>query len=531
MTVTAARELHKDQRGAIMLMGLCMSCFLIGGLWFLIGIGDTIVFRDQMQEATDHAAFTSAVLHAKGMNFLSACNLILLAIIAIHILMGIIHDILLAVCIVGALFSLGTSCIPWVNFRKLYTGYFKIMTPVAKGIHFVEEVAQIGYPFIAVAKAYTLGNDYGKFGPKKRDINMLALSTSLIPGNALSGAVNSIFGNKPAEKLPDGVEGPTRPADAGYSKSKKGFLPVEAKHFDTICERIGTQGIKALVSLTGESRGGKVMDLFYKIVGSILKVRYCCDLGEGCKEGLKGVVGGKLDEGNKKIEEDNKAISDKNKGLKDGEKPQDMVEPVKDTGGDSYVLDPGFSKFWGKDGPYVPWSGTSNGSPWQQIWAINVMPSFDDAHQKKVHIGANNKGGIEDDSKAYAYLAQAEFFYDCTDKWSAEACDKSDNAGYGIKWRARLRRLQLPQIGSMLSSFGGEFLKNMTAYKDFKKQFGQPALEEKFGKSIGVTGLSKAIGGLFGMIEKAVGSKILGPAGELLNKAQNGLTGDFGVYH
>jgi hypothetical protein len=159
------------------------------------------------------------------------------------------------------------------------------------------------------------------------------------------------------------------------------------------------------------------------------------------------------------------------------------------------------------------------------------MPSFDDAHQKKVHIGANNKGGIEDDSKAYAYLAQAEFFYDCTDKWSAEACDKSDNAGYGIKWRARLRRLQLPQIGSMLSSFGGEFLKNMTAYKDFKKQFGQPALEEKFGKSIGVTGLSKAIGGLFGMIEKAVGSKILGPAGELLNKAQNGLTGDFGVYH
>ena len=70
-----ARELHKDQRGAIMLMGLCMSCFLIGGLWFLIGIGDTIVFRDNMQEATDHAAFTSAVLHAKGMNFISACNL------------------------------------------------------------------------------------------------------------------------------------------------------------------------------------------------------------------------------------------------------------------------------------------------------------------------------------------------------------------------------------------------------------------------------------------------------------------------
>ena len=39
---TTLRELHQDKRGAIMLIGLCMSCFLIGSLWFLIGIGDAI---------------------------------------------------------------------------------------------------------------------------------------------------------------------------------------------------------------------------------------------------------------------------------------------------------------------------------------------------------------------------------------------------------------------------------------------------------------------------------------------------------
>ena len=115
--VSTVKRLHNDQRGAIMLMGLCMSCFLIGALWFLIGIGDAIVFRDTMQEATDHATFTSAALHAKGMNFISACNLFILALIAVHIIMGLIHDILLAVCII----SLGFGCGLWVNARRAYT--------------------------------------------------------------------------------------------------------------------------------------------------------------------------------------------------------------------------------------------------------------------------------------------------------------------------------------------------------------------------------------------------------------------------
>ena len=89
-------ELHGDKRGAIMLMGLCMACFLIGSLWFLIGIGDAIVFRDTMQEAADHSVFTSAALHAKGMNFISACNLVMLVMVIVHIVLGIIHDFALA---------------------------------------------------------------------------------------------------------------------------------------------------------------------------------------------------------------------------------------------------------------------------------------------------------------------------------------------------------------------------------------------------------------------------------------------------
>ena len=157
---------------------------------------------------------------------------------------------------------------------------------------------------------------------------------------------------------------------------------------------------------------------------------------------------------------------------------------------------------------------------------------------EKVHIGANNKA-VTQDGKAYAFLSEAEFFYDCTNKWNTEECDHDDNAGYGIKWRARLRRLQLPQVGSLLSGFADEFLKNLTAYTNFKESFGLGGklggLADKFGKSIGgavgVTALSGAVDGIFEQIEQAVEGKIIFPAGGQIDKLQNSLTGNFGVYH
>jgi hypothetical protein len=524
MTVEAARELHKDQRGAIMLMGLCMSCFLIGGLWFLIGIGDSIVFRDQMQEAADHAAFTSAVLHAKGMNFISACNLILLALIAIHIVMGLIHDILLAICIIGAIFSLGTSCVPWTNWRTIYTNYGKGFKQVANVIHYLEQGAAIGYPFIGVAKAYTLGNDYGEFGPKKHNVNVLAISTSLVPGNLMNGAVNKIFGQKPKETLPSGVAGPTRQASAGYSAGTKSFLPVEPKHFDEVCKRISNKGLDFLLGLTGRNPSGKIMKVVKGIIGSVLVLRYCNDLGSGAAAaaGLGDAIG----KGNDRIDEDN-AFNKAN--APEGQSSTDINKVKTDGIGGS--IDPGFDSWWGKDGPFVPWGGTANGSAWQQIWALNLLPEFKDAQQHRVHVGADNKH-VESDAKVWGYFAQAEFFFDCTKDWGDTSCNGDMNAAYSIKWRAKLRRLQMPQMGDLLGGFAGQFLKNMAGYKRLKDMFKNSAIAEKLGKSvggaIGVSAIQGAIGSVFGIAEAEV-NKVLGQGGGLLNGAQSAI--DFNSYH
>lgn len=511
-----------------MLMGLCMSCFLIGGLWFLIGIGDAIVFRDAMQEATDHAAFTSAVLHAKGMNFISACNLILLALIAIHIIMGLIHDILLAICIVGAFFSAGTACIPWTRWRPIYTGYGKGFKQVANVIHYVEQGAAIGYPFIGLAKAYTLGNDYGDFGPKKHDVNVLALSTSMVPGNVLNGAVNKIFGQKPKETLPAGVEGPTRPATGGYSQGKKSFLPVEPKHFDEVCKRIANKSIDFLIGLTGMSIPSAVTKVFKGLISAGVVLRYCNDLGSGAAKAIQEAAGASVGKGNDKIDEDNKLNQQNNAKLPEGQQGTPDIDKVK-TDGIGGAIDPGFDSWWGKDGPFLPWGGTSNGSPWQQIWALNIMPEFKDAQQHRVHVGADNKH-VESDAKAWGYFAQAEFFFDCTKNWGDASCNGDANAGYSIKWRAKLRRLQLPQVGSLLSSFAGEFLKNMTAYKNFKDMFKNSGvakkLSETLGGAIGVSTIQSVIGSVFGIAEGEIG-KVLGQGGGLLN----GALPDLNSYH
>lgn len=526
MKVETARDLHNDQRGAIMLMGLAMSCFLIGGLWFLIGIGDSIVFRDSMQEAADHAAFTSAVLHAKGMNFISACNLILLALIAIHIVMGLIHDILLAICIIGALFSAGTACIPWTRWRPIYTGYGKGFKQVANVIHYLEQGASIGYPFIGVAKAYTLGNDYGEFGPKKHNVNMIALSTSLVPGSVMNGAVNKIFGQRAATKLPSGVSGPTQPATGGYSPGKKSFLPVEPKHFDEVCKRISNKGLDFLIGLTGRNPGGKVMKVLKGIIGGVLVLRYCNDLGSGAAAaaGLSDAIG----KGNDKIDEDNALNASK---LPEGQQGTD-IQKVK-TDGIGGAIDPGFDSWWGKDGPYVPWGGTSNGSPWQQIWTFNLLPEFKDAQQHRVHVGADNKH-VESDAKVWGYFSQAEFFFDCTKNWGDLSCNGEFNAAYSIKWRAKLRRLQLPQMGSLLSSFAGQFLKNMTAYTNFKNMFKNSDLAKKLGDTVGgavgVSAIQSALGSIFVIAEGEVNKVLSGAVGGSVNGAQNGIL-DLGAYH
>lgn len=472
-----AKKLHADNRGAVMLTGLCMSCFLIGSLWFLIGIGDAIVFRDTMQEAADHAAFTSAAFHARGMNFISACNLILLAMITIHIILGLIHDILLAFCILFAVPTLGSSCIPYPKAMKVYHTYAKIMKPVAAVIHGVELVAAYGFPILGSVKGFGVGNDYEAFGPRKRNLKVWTISPSMVPGGFIDGPLNAAF-KKMSPKL------------ASRTDNKEGVrkgLPVEGKPYKEICKKVASLVLDKVAELTGLGNIlGKsgIWGWVKAAIGAGVQFRYCNDLGSA------GVpdIGAQQDKANDEIDKANKEIDAKNGKLKEGEKKTDSVDKItKGTNGGantsclkgSPMFDPGLDKWWGCEGPLLPWGGTINGSPWNQIWAINTSPEYRDAQEHAVSLArrvGDGKYGQTSTAPSNTYFATAEFYFDCKEKWDDDVCNGDDNAGYSVEWRARLKRLDFPNIGQLLGSFAGQFLNRL----DIIKQ-GLDLVKEKLG--------------------------------------------------
>jgi hypothetical protein len=513
---SAARRLHNDKRGAIMLMGLCMSCFLIGSLWFLIGIGDAIVFRDTMQEATDHATFTSAALHAKGMNFISACNLFILALIAVHIIMGLIHDILLAVCII----SLGFGCGAWVSWRRVYTTYSKIFKPIAGGLHMAEVAASFGYPLLGAYKGYTTGSDYGGFGPKKHDISMYVVSPSLIPGNAMVKPLNAVFTRTGKGKPKDGKATDDTRFTSDPRDAKKG-LPVQAKKFSDVCDLVAKKGIDALISLTGHG-GGKAIDMVKGWIGGLIKVRYCNDMGSSTPD-----LTSRFNQGSDAIDSAN--TSNSGKPVPKGgtaPKPIDKPETPGAGGGSSCMkdnsgIDPGLDKWWGCDGPLVPWGGTMNGSPWNEVWGVNWRPEFSDAQEHRVAVG-QRKFGVTSTAETNIYFAEAEFYFDCTKEWTEVDCNKDDNAGFSVQWRARLKRLQFPEVGSLLTSFAGTFLTQLKGYKDLQK-----ALRESPSKVGGGPLTTGSVGGIIDSLFKKFNKAVQGGgrgAGEFMNP-------DLGAYH
>lgn len=75
----SSASLAVDRRGAVIVMALFMSIFLVGCLWYIIGVGDAAVYRQRVDAGSDAVAYTSAVFHARGMNMIAMLNLIIAA--------------------------------------------------------------------------------------------------------------------------------------------------------------------------------------------------------------------------------------------------------------------------------------------------------------------------------------------------------------------------------------------------------------------------------------------------------------------
>ncbi|UJR84889.1 hypothetical protein [Sandaracinus amylolyticus] len=106
------RELGGDQSGAMMVMGIFMAMMLVGMVYYVCGVGDAIVYRERMQDASDSAAFASAVLHARGMNYIVLINIIMAALLAILVALKLVETLAwigIFACYAIAALSFGTA--------------------------------------------------------------------------------------------------------------------------------------------------------------------------------------------------------------------------------------------------------------------------------------------------------------------------------------------------------------------------------------------------------------------------------------
>ncbi len=105
-------RLVRDQRGAILLLGLFMAVFLAGCLYYLMGIGEAILQREGMQDAADAAAWNAATLHARGMNTLVLINMTMAALLAILVTLKLVEAVTIVLMVaigVASFFMPGLS--------------------------------------------------------------------------------------------------------------------------------------------------------------------------------------------------------------------------------------------------------------------------------------------------------------------------------------------------------------------------------------------------------------------------------------
>ncbi|MFK7989575.1 MAG: TadE/TadG family type IV pilus assembly protein [Sandaracinaceae bacterium] len=105
------RQLIADQRGATMVMGVFIATLLVGMIYYVWGIGDTIMFRERMQDASDTAAFSAAVMHARGMNMIALLNMIMSALAVVAATMATI-TLMIQTAFIAATFVCA-FCGPW----------------------------------------------------------------------------------------------------------------------------------------------------------------------------------------------------------------------------------------------------------------------------------------------------------------------------------------------------------------------------------------------------------------------------------
>jgi len=195
-----------------MLMGLFIALFLVGSLFVVVSVGDSVLYRRVMQDGADSGAFAAGVVAAKGMNVHSVLNVamaatagVLLVVRSVEVLLEIVLAILQAMM---ASVVLAPKAAPLIGVitpaeatvERIGDGIEQFVRHSHDALDVAHHAVQHGYPILAEARSIDVMVSRGSFDPP-----------------VVAGFVIPVLG--PA--LPSGTPG----------------LPVEKESVDVLCDR------------------------------------------------------------------------------------------------------------------------------------------------------------------------------------------------------------------------------------------------------------------------------------------------------
>lgn len=412
----------RDQRGAVLVMAAFMACFLAGCIWFLIGIADAIAFREKTQATADAVAFSSAAIHARGMNLICALNLVLVAIVGVYVVLRYVMLLCRAVLKVIGIPPEATvseeldaperlnTCLlridPSGTICKVARGVWRahenvhhvaipryhedVMKDGVKTIHDAETVIAAVTAVLAEVGSFSIAQDRGQFG--------VSFSPSLLPDEPW------------IRKL---VEEPGSEHDEPAKNEDKALgLPVASEKIGVLCHRE-----REWAFAKSKAWLGPIWDIFG---------------------------------------------------------PSEMEAKVKWCNGSE--LDGFFTK---ADGPMKVFARAHNGSEWTQVFGVVLATLPADQAAQRVRLADGDAlrspetlrrqrrklvlPPAPEEGKMVPYVAQAELYYDCDDEWHGASCNGGTfGAMFAMRWRARLVRVRGPALLRRLQdASGGDVVSNL----------------------------------------------------------------------
>jgi len=197
----STRLVCPDERGAIMVIAVFMAVFLVGILYYAIGIGRAVLLREHLQDSADASALSGAIMHARGMNFIVLVNLVMAALLAVLVTIKALEGLAILGIVVA-------SALAWIT-----GGSSLAAVPPLKALQ------------------QSMNSSYDAVKPPIFEALQVLHDTADTVRDIVPGATEEVA---LAESGAHGV-----PSAHGYFWPPRSDLPVQDDGFDTLCGKAG----------------------------------------------------------------------------------------------------------------------------------------------------------------------------------------------------------------------------------------------------------------------------------------------------